>query len=542
LKQGHKRRIKVAPAQAASIALGIGIAGVLLQAFLVLFVSGTPLLAHVLLMSVVVLSTAFLGDEDGRFDFRQPWCVLMVFHAPFWIVGSFKTVLDPEQRSGWIAGSEAQMPLAFLMISVGFVCIAIGYRLGMTLKRGNRERPRPAQGWNCSQLALILILAYLVVIPVRFYYYNSFLVRSFAENLASGAPPGFVRTFDTVVPRFLLIVVWAAFYSNPSRRYLLWLGLTLTSLEMVWAVIVGTSKSGFFLPVFLPVVPYVILKGKIPIARIAVSTAILLFVAYPYVGALREEYFQLDGPRRAEARKAAFEHGWFWSSPTKAGMQLYANQALDRVGGIGSVCQLLELNKSGDLDIRGTFYYRALLGLVPRVLWRNKPIIHEGVYFSAYLQGHRGLDAIDTSAISGSVALTLFGSFYWNFGWPGVVLTSMALGLFSGLVYRYLKEHGFADASGFLYYSAILAVLETTETEVVKFPSSLAWGLILAWCVSWLLGKSAASKEPVVNPKSREGVRNRIRERRKARSLAAQETSESADSGTGSEIAKNEPP
>jgi hypothetical protein len=515
LKKDRKRQINKAPTTVAGLALRVGAAMLLVQLLLVLFVSGTPLLLHVSLMSMVIGSTAFLGDEQGRFDIRQPWSALMVFHAPFWVIGSFKTTLDPEQRIGWIPGAEAQMPLALLLISSGFVCIAFGYRFGVTLLRRPRELGQLPQVWNCSWIVLIATVAYLVVIPVRYYFYQEFLSRTYSEIMATGAPPAFVRTFDSLVPRFLLIVVWAAFYSNPSQRQLLWLGMGLTAAEMVWAVIVGTSKSAFFLPVFLPVIPYLILKRRIPVARVALSAAILLLVAYPFVNALRGEYFQLNGPRRAEAREAAFAHGWFWSSPTREGMEVFANQALDRVGGIGSVCQILQLDKDGDLDIRGTFYYRAILGLVPRVLWRNKPIIHEGVYFSAYLQGYRGLDTIDTSTISGSVALTLFGSFYWNFGWPGVLLTSLALGVFSGLAYRHLKMKTFADPAAFFYYSAILAVLETTETEIVKLPSSLGWGLILAWCASRLVGASVASKASAGNANSRSGVRHKIRERRR---------------------------
>lgn len=516
LKRRRQRPVK-ASTTTASLALGAGFLVVLVQLLVVLFVEGTPLLLHVLLASVVVGTTAFLGDEHGRFDIRQPWSVLMVFHVPFWIIGSFKTVLDPEQRVGWLAGSEAQIPLAFLMVSVGFIAIATGYRFGVTLLCVEREPRQSAQAWNCSRLILVSIATYLIVVPVRYYLYNEFLARSFSEALAVGAPPTFVRTFDTVAPRFLLLVVWAAFYLNSTHRYLLWLGIALTAAEMTWALIVGTSKSAFFLPVFLPVIPYVILKAKIPVTRLAISAGVLLLIAYPYVNGMRAVYFQADGPRRADARQAAFLHGWFWSSPTREGLELFANQALDRVGGIGSVCQLLQLDKDGELDIGGAFYYRAIIGLVPRVLWPEKPIIHEGVYFSAYLQGFRDLDTIDPSTISGSVALTLFGSFYWNFGWLGVVLTSLALGAFSGLAYSHLKAKGLTNPAGFFYYTAILAVLETTETEVVKFPSSLAWGLALAWCASRLVGTSAASSERAEIGRYRRRAGHRLRRLRVAR-------------------------
>ena len=473
----------------------------LLFQFILVHSGAEGLLIHGLLMSVVVLATAFLGDRQGRFDFRQPWAVLMVFHLPFWVIGSFKTLLDPAQRIGWIPWSDEQMPLALLLISTGFVCISVGYRFGLGLIAERTERLVQAGEWNCSRLVPLAIVAYILVWPFRYYFYQKFLAMPYSQMLLAGPPPAFVRTFDGLIPRFLLLVVWAAYYSNPARRKLLWLGLGLTVGELVWAVIYGSSKTAFFMPVFVPIVPYIILKQRIPVLRTVLAAALLLLIAYPYATTLRDEYYVTDGPGRSEARRIAFEQGWFWSAPSAQGLQLYANQALDRSGGLGALSQLLQLEQNGDLDVNGTFYLRALLGLVPRVLWPEKPILLEGVYFNAYLQGQRGFESIDTSTVTGSVAPTLFGSFFWNLGWPGLVLTSLFLGLCSGLIYAYLRRRGnFSDPASFLYYSVFLTVLETTEQEVVKLPSSLVWGLAVTWLAIRVLDwhKSGGGSVPAV--------------------------------------------
>ncbi len=521
----------------AGSALAVAFVALVCQFGLVQWKSSEMLLLHATLMSVVILATTLLGDERGAFDIRQPWAVLMVFHLPFWIIGSFKTVLDPEQRLGWITGAEAQMPLAMLLVSTGFMCISFGYRFGVTRLAHTSSTEEKPKEWDCSRMVPLTVVAYIIVWPVRYFYYQEFLAVGYSEMMLQGAPPAYMRTFDGLIPRFLLLVVWAVYYSNPAWRKLLWLGLVLTVGELTWAVIIGSSKTLFFLPIFIPVVPYIILKRKIPVLRVVFSAAILVLVAYPYATTLREVYYQINGPGRAEARQVAFAQGWFWSAPSQEGLQLYANQVLDRSGGMGALCQLLQFQQNGDLDLKGTFYIRSLQGLVPRVLWPGKPILLEGVYFSAYLQGERGIDSIDTSTISGSVAPTLFGSFFWNLGWPGLVLSSIALGILSGLVFRFLKRQDYFSPSAFLYYSVFLTLLETTESEVVKFPSSLAWELMGAWGAIRFLGWNRTDNLPPQNsPEARRlaAARRRIRGRQVERLPEAEKPAAPAGNGGAS--------
>jgi len=250
-------------------------------------------------------------------------------------------------------------------------------------------------------------------------------------------------------------------------------------------------KSLIFLPVFLPVLPYMVMRNKIPWIRIALVGTLLIGVAYPYVDAVREYYFQENGPSRPEAMKKAFEDGFDALSPQRETVTVYSQRALNRVSGLSSLCQALQLDAEGSLDINGAFYRRAILGLVPRFLWKNKPIIHEGTYFSAYVDGQRGLNNVDLSLVTSSVAPTLFGSFFWNFGWWGVVFTSLALGIFSGVVYRAVAAHQLSHPSTVLYYIAILNCLETTETEVAKMPASLVWGIAMVWLANRVLQKRA---------------------------------------------------
>lgn len=448
-------------------------------------------------MSVVVLSTAALGEERGRLDIRQPWAVLMVFHFPFWIVGTLNTILVGEQRLNWLSGAEGQIPVALLMVSTGFVCIGIGYRKGLKAY-ANSARHVETYQWDCTRLIPLTIALYALVWIVRYFYLGTFLDVTFSLLLEQGPLPSFVRTLSGQIPHFLLLIVWAAHYSNPNQRNVFVLALVLTAGELIWAVIYGTSKTLFVLPIFLPMIPYIIFKRSIPLRRLILSMAVLILIAYPYSTTLREVYFTLDGPSKSDAHQLAFQNGWLWSSSSGENAGGYIEAAMQRSGGIVALSQLLQFDQEGRFNINGEFYWRALLGLFPRFLWSEKPILLEGVYFSAYLQGWTGdISDINPAFISGSVAPTLFGSFFWNLGWPGVVITSLALGYFSGRVFSYLKRrNNLADPASFLYYVSILSLLDTTESEVVKFPSSLVWSIAITWMAIRMFGwhKNAARR------------------------------------------------
>jgi hypothetical protein len=447
---------------------------------------------HATLMSIVVLSTAFLGDENGKFDLRQPWSPLMVFHLPFWIIGTFLVVNDPVQQATWLPGSSDFIRQAMFLISIGFLAIGFGYRLGVRLRVSHLPGFSGPADWNTNRLIFLALLSYAMVWGARLFWYRQSLHLPFVDVIALGPPPSWIRTLGTTLPNFLMVAAWSMYYHN-QKRELLALAWFLTLGDVFWGAIYGVMKSLLFLPFFLPVIPYIIQRGKIPVLRIVCGAAFLLLVIYPYVDLVRDEYFQPNGPDRREAIRTVIDAGIPVFSSLRERLSYYASKALDRVSGVGSISQILQLEEDNGLDINGAFYWRAVVGLVPRVLWPGKPIIHEGGYFSAYLDGQRGLDSIDLSTVYGSVAPTLFGSFYWNWGWPALIVSSLVIGLVSGIGYRLFKQAGLAHPSVFLFYAALLQVLDTTETEVAKLPSSLAWGFILAWGANQFLGASVGS-------------------------------------------------
>lgn len=63
------------------------------------------------------------------------------------------------------------------------------------------------------------------------------------------------------------------------------------------------------------------------------------------------------------------------------------------------------------------------MAFIPRLLWRDKPIVARGRYFTVAL----GMASAESSA-STSTGQTAAGELFWNFGWPGVIIGMYLLG------------------------------------------------------------------------------------------------------------------
>jgi hypothetical protein len=91
---------------------------------------------------------------------------------------------------------------------------------------------------------------------------------------------------------------------------------------------------------------------------------------------------------------------------------------------------VLITDRQGFLDGRGFDYVP--MSLIPRAVWRNKPIIDRGRQFTAIL----GM-ASDASVATTSTGETAAGEIFWNFGWPGVIVGMYVLGaVMAGLWWR----------------------------------------------------------------------------------------------------------
>lgn len=478
-------------------AIPISVFALLLQ-FLCLWLLG-PLAGAIptLLLLSTVIVCGILGSRRGkRIDLRQPWALLAPIHIWFWIIGALLTMSQGNFSSLFSSQQLIDIRRVELVISVGFVCILVGYQAGLDLFR-HRIKQIKHRRWDLDRVVVLVVGLYTVGTLGRYYDFFKRLNLPFIDYLYSGPPPAIIG-LTNIMPQVALGLVWIASIGHPKHRNLRTIALTITVLEVIFGLINGVMKTSVVLPFLVPVAVTWVIASRVAGRWLLAAGLALFLVAYPLVTATRAIYFQPGGPTRIEAIKRSvaqiIERGLF----DEQSISDSANQALWRINGIGSLASMLELYDAGALDIQGSFYLRSLQGLIPRFLWKDKPMIHEGVYFTAFLQGETHLKDIDAREVSSSTAITLFGSFFWNLGWPGLILSSIVLGLLSAILY--LKLAGSIHTpSGCVYYLAMLPVFSTAENEVVTFISTLVFYFLAAWALNVVVGRGVGTVRRISN-------------------------------------------
>jgi hypothetical protein len=121
---------------------------------------------------------------------------------------------------------------------------------------------------------------------------------------------------------------------------------------------------------------------------------------------------------------------------------------------------------------------------IPRFLWPEKPLIAKGAWFALEIgQAYTRRDG----SISNSVAMTIPGELYLNFGWPGVLVGCLLYGMLLGVFWTRTgfwedPDNAFGSAFGFfLLWTAFglgadLQLLVTT-TAVYLLLVGGAWSL-----------------------------------------------------------------
>lgn len=119
---------------------------------------------------------------------------------------------------------------------------------------------------------------------------------------------------------------------------------------------------------------------------------------------------------------------------------------------------------------------------IPRFLWANKPTTRDTVQRYAIIFGRQTEEGARSTAIN----LPLLVEGYWNFGWPGIVLVTAALGFWVGLSQKvFAGEHWALRATGIANITNL-----TVAGPVVYVYSSVFQTVVgraaVCWAVYWL--------------------------------------------------------
>lgn len=380
------------------------------------FVENGLMYALVLPLLLCAAIPTLLAWQRGRLDMFEPIHVLLWYYfvifglAAIWVVG------DPENVA-YDAYIVPYVPQAVIFCLFGFVAMIAGY-YGPWLKRVTK----PTHEYVPMGALFILIPGALGLAG-----YMASALRYRAHSIGF-ARPGLAATVSQLAPLYLFawamiwLVVLAGRATRDQRRafYLFFLPST--------ALIASMSLNDKSLLVELIGVPLICVwyaRGKLPWKSFATLLLVLVFVIMPFANTFRGLDVRIGSAQRMSMTSEIIGD---WSADRYLDRSLGTFKA--RLAFINSVAVVIRDVPRWVPYAKGEgIFVPAVVFLVPRVLWKDKPVLES----RAFAETFRVVHILDRHT---RVGATLPGELYWNFGLLGIIVGLGLWGMTLRLLYR----------------------------------------------------------------------------------------------------------
>lgn len=379
------------------------------------------------------------------------------------------------------ANQDFVLTAAFFAL-IGLLAVQVGVKYGVQAKtirfrRRNQGRRVPVR-WKSSRLLLVVVLLLLIGWATRLYIISSgayFQIERTSGGQLEGnfyAAIRMIELFPLNVISILAIRHWRDDHgSSEAWGRALWLAV---AAEVLYWLPSG-RKEPVILAVALPLLIRYLRTGWLPSFR-AVAVLLGLVVAlFPIAFAYR--YALEVGGTSIATQDPLSVIGLIMSGSSE-----YGKSATEIVFGRMSLLEPLAaciraLESGIWKPMIGESYALALLGLIPRFIWTEKPDLHYGNEFG-YVAG-----LVSTRDTATSISVTFFGESYLNFGLGGVAPLA-AIGLIFGLIYRQALTSSRRETALLVYSVALPTVLYVGGTFALYFG-----GLIKALPFFYAIGR-----------------------------------------------------
>lgn len=181
---------------------------------------------------------------------------------------------------------------------------------------------------------------------------------------------------------------------------------------------------------------------------------------------------------RVTAWTSSFEH--FWSG--REATEETQNAAVGRLVELDPIIHAFMLLPGRVQFAEGKGWLNILYAPIPRLFWADKPTTDDMEQrYSVVFNRQNQIGARSTS-----ILLPLLVDGYWNFGWPGVVFATFAMGVWVGICQKmYAVKHWALQTMGV----AQLSQLVITSSLAITFSGitqHIVGPILSAWFVYWL--------------------------------------------------------
>jgi len=401
-----------------SLRAAVGCLAVGVAATLLLLTEQTYLYTVVGLLALCVAVPMWLDGMRGRLDWFEVLHVYGLVYFTFFGLGAVWTVHDPK----FVAYDRhivPYIPRSALYCLLGYAAMLCGY---FAVRRHARPASAVAAEWPRGALFLRLTgLAGLI----------GFLSQAMVERLAQAhrAAPLIQSALSQLSPLFLFswALAWMLFYSGRASRSQvrdLFVFSIPAALLVVWWTV--SDKSLLMTLAGVPIVARWYYRRRIPWAALVLLLIVLMFVVFPLYNAFRSADTSMDTSWRLGTTIQNIR-GWDSERYRKFSVDMFKR----RMAMINSVAVVVrDTGRWVPYANGSTLFLPALQFAIPRVIWRNKPTTTQGQEFGRlfHVTNYLSRDA--------HIGASVPGELYWNFGVPGIVIGSGAIGAMLGLAYR----------------------------------------------------------------------------------------------------------
>lgn len=401
---------------------------------------------------------------------------LLHFFIPGMLVGLGLAPDFVHYRNGYFALT------AILFAATGLVAFQLGsisaWR-GLFLKR-LRFNPAASirRNWQVPRLLIVSTLLFAAGWLSRFYiilHQAYFQIDRGGQNNIEGPFHAAIRMVE-LFPLHLICLLSIKFWAGAPRSFPALGRLLIFSVatELLYWIPSG-RKEGVILAVILPLLVRYLMTRKMPSIRAILIFGFSLVVLFPLTFVYRRQ-LEISGhfPELSEIAKTAYL-AFTGSGTEKSALEiLYGRLSL-----LESLCACVRIWEQQIWEpMLGNSYLSALLGLIPRFFWPEKPDLHYGNEFG-YVANF-----ISSGDFRTSISVTFFGEAYLNFGFAGLV-PLFFMGVLFGLMYRLIYTSRRYETGLLLYLITIPTLLYVGGTFGLYFG-----GLIKLLPFYYLVGRN----------------------------------------------------
>ena len=414
-----------------------------------------------------------IGMSTAKRDFLNPLNIFIIyFSLTFFALPAFQ--IENEGFRYRVGYSENAYFYGWLYLNVFIFIVIITYL--MIINRVDVPRAGEVfnvHNWDKEDRRATNILRIFVLIPnifITLYFYKYIFLNGYSNYLANriillSGKGYYISIILALIPFVLNEVVnlyqKSCLYKKKSH---VWLLLFLLIIALIPGIVLG-SRTNLILPFLLIILSYIHIKNKgalLSIKKIGLFSALIVMLIY--FALWLEEYRQsLMADTKIEGSKSLL---------------------IKLAGGFGTAENIFWwFDYANGKMFYGSTLLPILVGLVPRLLWENKPFGGGPVFTNTIRPGSYNQGAENISSLTTGFPF----EFMMNFGFIGAIVGGMAFGGFLAFVYCYRRR-----IRNSIQYSIWMILLYSTimylHSEVFGATSKLV-GLLMPLFVSQILSK-----------------------------------------------------